>query len=75
MSTVTIEEAQANLPKLIEQLLPGEELIITRDSSPVAKLIAPINNKAQPVFGRGKDKVFIISDDDDHLIDFQEYMP
>jgi antitoxin (DNA-binding transcriptional repressor) of toxin-antitoxin stability system len=29
MNTVTIEEAQANLPEIIDQLTPGEELIIT----------------------------------------------
>jgi antitoxin (DNA-binding transcriptional repressor) of toxin-antitoxin stability system len=27
MSTVTIEEAQANLPRLIEELSPGEEVV------------------------------------------------
>jgi hypothetical protein len=30
MSTVTIEEAQANLPEIIDKLAPGEELIITQ---------------------------------------------
>ena len=31
MSTVTLEEAQAHLPQLIERLQPGEEIVITRD--------------------------------------------
>ena len=39
MSTVTIEEAQARLPELIDRLAPGEELVITRGKQPVAKLI------------------------------------
>ena len=37
--TVTIEEAQASLTKLIENLAPGEEVVITRDNQPVAKLV------------------------------------
>ena len=39
MSTVTLEEAQARLPELIARLAPGEELIITRDAQPVARLV------------------------------------
>jgi antitoxin (DNA-binding transcriptional repressor) of toxin-antitoxin stability system len=30
MSSVTLEEAQARLPRLLEQLQPGEEITITR---------------------------------------------
>ena len=36
MGTVTIEEAQAKLPEIIEKLAAGEELIITRNDQPVA---------------------------------------
>ncbi len=39
MPTVTIEDAQAHLKELIEQLHPGEEIVITRDHKPVARLI------------------------------------
>ena len=74
MSTVTIEEAQAKLPELIEHLAPGQEVIITQNSQPVAKLIGQKENK-KPVFGRGRGKVHIVSEDEDHLIDFKDYMP
>ena len=40
MSTVTLEEAQAHLPQLIERLQPGEEIVITRDQKPVATVRA-----------------------------------
>lgn len=40
MSTVTIEEAQARLPQLIDQLRGKGEIVITRDQKPVARLIA-----------------------------------
>ena len=40
MSSVTLEEAQAYLPQLIERLRPGEEIVITRDDKPVAMVRA-----------------------------------
>ena len=35
MATVTIEEARAMLDKLIHDLTPGEELVITKNDRPV----------------------------------------
>ena len=75
MPTVTIEEAQARLPELIEQLAPGEEVVITRNAQPVAKLVSQPSEKLSPVFGRGKGKIIIVSEDDEHLKDFEEHMP
>jgi prevent-host-death family protein len=39
MTTVTLEEAQAKLPELIERLQPGDELVITKNNQPVVRLI------------------------------------
>lgn len=38
MATVTIQEAQAKLAELIHQLSPGEEVLITENNQPVARL-------------------------------------
>jgi antitoxin (DNA-binding transcriptional repressor) of toxin-antitoxin stability system len=38
MRTVTIEEAQNKLTELIHRLTPGEEVVITENDEPVAKL-------------------------------------
>jgi antitoxin (DNA-binding transcriptional repressor) of toxin-antitoxin stability system len=73
MSTVTIEEAQANLPEIIDKLAPGEELIITRNDQPVAKLVAqqrPVRKPRQP--GSAKGKLIILAEDEEHLEDFKE---
>lgn len=75
MPTVSLEEAQARLPELIEQLAPGEEVVITRNTQPVAKLIGQASGKPQPVFGRGKGRLQIVAEDKDHLEDFKDYMP
>jgi len=75
MSTVTIEEAQAMLPELIDSLAPGEEVIITRNQQPVAKLVGQqwlIRQLRQP--GHCKGMLTIIADDDEHLEDFKDYM-
>lgn len=120
MTAVTIEEAQSKLPELIHKLTPGEELLITEDNQPVARLI-PANKQQQrklgglqgtviymaPDFdapieqvvitenkvpvaklmpecqlgrkprqpGNCKGMLTIISDDDEHLKDFADYMP
>ena len=75
MSTVTIEEAQAQLPALIEALVLGEAVIITRDQQPVAQLVPLLAIPPQPVFGSCHGMLTIVSDDDAHLEDFKEYMP
>ena len=38
-TTITMEEAQAKLKELIHQLAPGDEIVITENQQPVAKLV------------------------------------
>lgn len=40
MSSITIEEAQAKLAELIDGLKTGDEVVITKDDRPVARLAA-----------------------------------
>lgn len=78
MATVTIQEAQAKLPDLIHRLTPGDEVVITENDQPVAKLVSELPKpkpSLRPPPGLGKGCITIISDDDEHLKDFAEYMP
>lgn len=75
MGIVTIQEAQAKLRNLIHNLSPGEELVITENNQPVAKLVAPPAQKAYPLPGRGKGMLTILVEDDEHVEHFEEYMP
>ena len=52
-----------------------EEIVITREEQPVAKLVGsrPARKPRQP--GSGKGMLTSVSDDDEHLEDFKEYMP
>ncbi len=78
MATFTIQEAQAQLADLIHRLTPGEEVVITENNQPVAKLVSEPSQRQpalRPPPGLGKDCITVISDDDEHLQDFAEYMP
>jgi antitoxin (DNA-binding transcriptional repressor) of toxin-antitoxin stability system len=76
-ATITLEEAQAHLKDLIGRLAPGEELIITEDDKPVAKLVsaqAP-STRLRPPPGLGKGMItYIAPDFDAPLEDMKEYM-
>lgn len=74
-TTVTLEEAQAHLPELVARLAGGGEVIITQDQRPVAKLVReePVNRKPRQA-GHCKGLMTIVSDDDEHLEDFEEHL-
>jgi antitoxin (DNA-binding transcriptional repressor) of toxin-antitoxin stability system len=72
---MTIEEDQTKLSEVIDKLAPGEEVLITRNAQPVAKLVGqqrPIRKPRQP--GSAKGKLVILAEDDEHLKDFKDYM-
>jgi antitoxin (DNA-binding transcriptional repressor) of toxin-antitoxin stability system len=75
MATISIQDAQSNLSELIHRLAPGDEVIITEDDRPVARLTAtsaPMTPRS-PGFLRGS--VFDMARDfDAPLNDFREYM-
>jgi prevent-host-death family protein len=77
MSTITIEEAQAQLPELIDKLRPGEEIVITRNDEPIARLtgqVQPERPPRQPGTLKGT-VLYMAPDFDAPLEEFKEYMP
>jgi antitoxin (DNA-binding transcriptional repressor) of toxin-antitoxin stability system len=76
LSTISIEEAQANLPEIIGKLGPGEEVVITKDDRPIAKLVGQQRMAQRPrQAGSAKGTLVINVEDEEHLEDFKEYMP
>jgi prevent-host-death family protein len=75
-ATISVEEAQAKLKQLIDRLAPGEEIVITENQQPVAKLVgAPVQQRKprQPGSLRGT-VLYMAPDFDAPLEDFKEYM-
>jgi prevent-host-death family protein len=53
MSTIAVTEARATLPDLLDQVLDGNEVTITRHGQPVAVLVSPAKWRARrsgPIF-------------------------
>ena len=57
MITITIEKAEKDLSRLIAQAKAGEEIVITKDDEPVAKLVAVAKNRKARTPGRLKGQV------------------
>ena len=73
--TVTLEEAKIRLGDLIAKVATGESVVITDHEKPVAQLVPPAPAKPQPQFGSCRGMLTIVAEDDEHLKDFEEYMP
>ncbi len=74
-TTMEVENMQMTLPELLDQLVPGDEVILTRNHQTVAKLVSEPTKKRQPrKAGNCTGMIRIVADDDEHLEDFEEYM-
>jgi antitoxin (DNA-binding transcriptional repressor) of toxin-antitoxin stability system len=77
MTTITIQEAQANLRDLIHALPPGGEVLITEDDRTIARLVLPAEPAAQPPRRSGTMKgtvLYMAPDFDAPLEEFKESM-
>ena len=75
MATVTLQEAQAQLSDLIHRLANGEELVITENDQPVAKLARVEVEREWPgKAGSARGEIWIAPDFDEPLEEFKEYM-
>ena len=77
MTTVTLKEAQSGLADIIHRLTPGDEVVITENDQPVARLVPtlPIPKKAHRLLGTMKGTVLYMAPDfDAPLEDFKEFM-
>ncbi|MCU0917186.1 MAG: type II toxin-antitoxin system prevent-host-death family antitoxin [Planctomycetes bacterium] len=73
MTTVAIEQAQQELARLIDDVVLGERVVITRNQVPVAELVPVTRPVATPTFGSAKSLVKMSEDFDAPLDDFRDY--
>ncbi len=78
MTTMTVDQVQAKLPEVIGKLAAGEELIITDNQQPVARLVGepakpPASSRPGPGLCKGM-ITYMAPDFDAPLDDLKEYM-
>lgn len=59
MTTVSVHEAKTNLSRLIEKVLAGEDVVITRNKQPVVRLVREGPPKKKPILGALKGQILI----------------
>lgn len=65
-TTIPVEEAQVKLKELIDKLAPGEEVILTENQVPVAKIIGERPaRRLRPAPGLGKGSILYLAPDFD----------
>ncbi len=74
-NTMSIQQAAANLPQLVGALGANDEIILTDGDRPVARIVAACKPVVERKPGSARGTLTVISDDDDHLDDFKEYIP
>jgi len=74
-TTITLEDAQARLREVIGELTPGEEIVITDNQQPVARLVAERPARTpRPAPGAGRGSILYMAPDfDEPMEEFQEY--
>ena len=73
-TVVAVEENRLSLVELLDSLAPGQEVVLTRDSVAVAKLVRS-GGGLRPPPGLGKGLISVVAEDDDHLAAFRDYVP
>lgn len=77
-TTMAVEDIKVTLPELLDRMMPGDEVILTRNQQPVAKLVSEAPKpalKPRPGPGLGKGMITFIAPDFDAPLDcMKEYM-
>ena len=75
MSTMNLDEAQARLREIVASLQPGEEVVLTDNGQPLAKLVKTVRTSWPCKAGSAKGKlIYIAPDFDAPLEEFKEYV-
>lgn len=72
--TVDVKQARSRLEELVGQAARGEEVILTQEGQPVAKIIPVKRRAARRRFGSAKGLIRMREDFDEPIEDFHRYM-
>ena len=71
---VTLDEAQSQLPDLVEAAKKGETIVIKKNDQPVAQLVAVPPAPRRAKFGSAAGLLVVADDFDAPVPDLSEYM-
>lgn len=77
MTTISLAEAQQQLADLVHRLTPGDEVVLTENNQPVARLVATEAGEKKEPRKPGTLRgtiLYMAPDFDAPLDDFKEYM-
>ncbi|OGJ88311.1 MAG: prevent-host-death protein [Candidatus Raymondbacteria bacterium RifOxyA12_full_50_37] len=75
MHTVTVHQAKTNLSRLLQEAQHGEEIIISRGKTPIAKLVALPSARANRRIGSAPGLVLSMTPDfQDMPAEFRDYV-
>jgi len=75
VTTLNLDEAQARLREILAGLGPGEEVVLTDNGQPLAKLVKTVRTSWPCKAGSAKDTVHWMAEDFNAPLDeFKEYM-
>ena len=74
MSQIELTEAQEQLAQLVLAAQNGEEIVITQNNQPIAKIVAIPLPKKRIEPGSAQGLIWMADDFDAPLEDFKEYM-
>jgi antitoxin (DNA-binding transcriptional repressor) of toxin-antitoxin stability system len=75
MEEVTVEEARARLPDLIDAALRGERVAIATEDQQVVQLVPVATRRRKRQFGSARGLIVMADDFDAPLTDFVDYRP
>lgn len=74
MYEIELEKAKAQLERVLQRALDGEEVVLTRNQQAVLKLVPVPRSNGRRKAGSAKGLVSMAEDFDEPLEDFKEYM-
>jgi antitoxin (DNA-binding transcriptional repressor) of toxin-antitoxin stability system len=73
--SMSVSQAAVRLPELVQSLGPNDEIVLTQDDRPVARILSSKPPRGPRRAGNCKGMLIVNREDDEHLNDFKEYMP
>ena len=75
MPQIDVADAKRDLDQLLERASQGEDVLITKEGRPLARLTAPLSTstRQQRQFGSIEGEIWMSEDFDEPLDDFEEY--